>query len=437
LAHSDAAATYKADVSALALEATLTAIKGAGWTTETLKAIADAVDSLNDPTPQQVWEYATRTLTDPDSYKADVSGLALEATLTAMKGAGWTDETLVSLMTAIESGTVDEATIRSAVGLASANLDTQLSGIQTDLDNPSQYKADVSGLAPAGEYDTELDATISSRAPADEYDTELTNLQADITTILTDYARRTGDYAPADEYDTELTNLAADITTIVTDYARRTGDYAPASEYDTELTAIQADLDNPDQYKADISALALEATLTAIKGSGWTDETLKAIKDAIDGISVDGASAEEVWEYVSRTLTQSATEVTAAVSGSSITQIRGNSWSIEITGVTLDSNKQQFMLKKSSGSSDDNAVLFIDSETGLLTVNGVTATDATKASLSYVGTTLTVTVDASITAQLPAETLDYGIQSVTAAGAVSELYSGDFVITADIVRATE
>jgi len=40
------------------------------------------------------------------------------------------------------------------------------------------------------------------------------------------------------------------------------------------LTTIQADLDNPDQYKADVAALALEATLTAIKGAGWTDENL-------------------------------------------------------------------------------------------------------------------------------------------------------------------
>ena len=31
-----------------------------------------------------------------------------------------------------------------------------------------------------------------------------------------------------------------------------------------------------------MSALALEATLTAIKGAGWTDETLKAIKEYID-----------------------------------------------------------------------------------------------------------------------------------------------------------
>jgi hypothetical protein len=34
-------------------------------------------------------------------------------------------------------------------------------------------------------------------------------------------------------------------------------------------------------FKADVTELALEATLTAMKGSGWTDETLKAIRDKL------------------------------------------------------------------------------------------------------------------------------------------------------------
>lgn len=77
----DAPNQYKADISALALEATLTAIKGGGWTNETLKAIKDAIDALNDLSANDVWTNPARTLTDPNSYKADVSALALEATL--------------------------------------------------------------------------------------------------------------------------------------------------------------------------------------------------------------------------------------------------------------------------------------------------------------------------------------------------------------------
>ncbi len=170
---------------------------------------------------------------------------------------------------------------------------------------------------------------------------------------------------------------------------------------DYSISAIQADLDNPDQYQADVSGLALEATLTAIKGAGWTDETLKALKDAMDAISVTGASAQEVWEYTTRTLTQSASEIIALVTGSSITQIRGNSWVIEITDLTLDTHKQQFAFKRSMSDEDDEAYLLIDSDTGLLIVNGAAAANPAKASLAYVGTTLTVTVDEDITALMP------------------------------------
>jgi hypothetical protein len=61
---------------------------------------------------------------------------------------------------------------------------------------------------------------------------------------------------------------------------------APAGEYDAELAAIQADLDDPDQYKADVSALALEATLQLVKTE--TDkivslETLIAFISDIEG----------------------------------------------------------------------------------------------------------------------------------------------------------
>ena len=50
---------------AVALEATLTAMKGTGWSTETLKVIKDAITALNNITVADVWGYVTRTLTSP------------------------------------------------------------------------------------------------------------------------------------------------------------------------------------------------------------------------------------------------------------------------------------------------------------------------------------------------------------------------------------
>lgn len=272
-------------------------------------------------------------LGNPGDFKADVSALALEATLTAIKGAGWSDETLVALkavVDAIQSGQLDAAGIRTAIGLASANLDTQLS-----------------------------------------------TLASNVSTILADYARRTGDYATAQA---------------VWEYVTR------------GLTE------------------EVEATVDA-----------QAVADAIEPLI---PTADNIWTASVRTLTMTATEIISSISGSSITQVRGNSWEIEITDLTLNANKQQFAIKRSSKTPDDKAYLLIDSETGLLVVDGVEASDPTKASLSYVGTTLTITVDADITAELPARSCVYGIQSVSTEGAVSEPYGGTFVITGDVVRAT-
>lgn len=219
-------------------------------------------------------------------------------------------------------------------------------------------------------------------------------------------------------------------------------------------------------YKADVSALALEATLTAIKGASWTDETLAALMTAVEAISTgSGATVDEIFnellaghttpgtagKALSDILTDTGTDipaliaalsawqasaVTSAVSSGTITDVRGSSWSIAIEDLTLDSNKQQFAIKRNAGDLDAQALLLVDSATGLLTLNGVSSgLTAGDASLVYAGTTLTLTVKPNITAQIPSGAWKYGIQYVTAAGVVEEPYGGTFTVQADIIRA--
>lgn len=50
--------------------------------------------------------------------------------------------------------------------------------------------------------------------------------------------------------------------------------------------------------------MAKESTLTAIKGAGWSDETLTAVMAAIEAISTgSGATPAQIWAYAMRTLT--------------------------------------------------------------------------------------------------------------------------------------
>ena len=51
----------------VALETSLTAIKGSGWSTETLKVIKDAITALNNLSASGVWGYSSRTLTNVDN----------------------------------------------------------------------------------------------------------------------------------------------------------------------------------------------------------------------------------------------------------------------------------------------------------------------------------------------------------------------------------
>lgn len=68
-----------------------------------------------------------------ETLSDQLDAVALEATLTDIKGAGWSDETLKAIKEAVDAITsIDEAGVRNAVGLAAANLDTQLSAIPSE-----------------------------------------------------------------------------------------------------------------------------------------------------------------------------------------------------------------------------------------------------------------------------------------------------------------
>jgi hypothetical protein len=101
------------------------------------------------------------------------------------------------------------------------------------------------------------------------------NIPADIDAILTD----TADMQP--KLGTPAgASISADILTI--------DDFV--DDLESRLTAARAGyLDN-----LSAGAVALEATLTAIKGAGWTTETLKAIKEYVDDIGAAGAGLSAI-----------------------------------------------------------------------------------------------------------------------------------------------
>ncbi|MBW6465652.1 MAG: hypothetical protein K0B06_04025 [Brevefilum sp.] len=202
-------------------------------------------------------------------------------------------------------------------------------------------------------------------------------------------------------------------------------------------TYATKELTTPADYMADVSALATSAELTALN-----DLDAAGIRAAI------GLAAANLDQQFLDLVAWAAINLDESITAGEIIQIRGNSWSIPIEDLILSENKQQFAIKYTHlnaslnqsastwqmTSPDADSLIFIDSDSGLLYLNGVQAADSSLGSLSYVGSTLTITLSAAATYLLAPGAYIFGIQSVDALGFVSEAYGGTFTILADVVR---
>jgi len=94
------------------------------------------VSGLSTHDAAAVWTAENRALSTPADYKADVSGLSTHDAAAVVAALG-TGSTLTSCTTA--TGFLDAAGVRTAVGLSSANLDTQIGTLAT----PAQVNAQV------------------------------------------------------------------------------------------------------------------------------------------------------------------------------------------------------------------------------------------------------------------------------------------------------
>lgn len=190
------------------VETGITQMKGTGFdqATDALSKIRDAIDALN-----------------------DLSQAGILSDATPFAGAD------IAIIKAYVD-TVESSLNNGTYGLSALN--TKLIAIQADLDNPNQYKADVSGLAPVNEYDVQLDQNLS---------TTESNIRGGSETL---------------ESLKDLLNALNNITA--------------ASVWAVGTRTLT----DPDSYKADVSALALEATLSTHDTDVKAD--IAAIKTEID-----------------------------------------------------------------------------------------------------------------------------------------------------------
>ncbi len=131
-----------------AMTAAFTEIKGATWSaaTDTLEQIADGGGGGGGATPADIWAYAARTLTSSLDPNAPTIAAAVRSEL-ATELSRIDVSTSSRLASAGYTAPLDAAATRSAIGLASANLDTQLNALPTASENADAVSTiDIDGL---------------------------------------------------------------------------------------------------------------------------------------------------------------------------------------------------------------------------------------------------------------------------------------------------
>lgn len=203
---------------------------------------------------------------------------------------------------------------------------------------------------------------------------------------------------------------------------------ADLATYQYVATFITADATVDQQ---EIAALGIVVP-DALVGSRLASASYSAPPSASD-------NATAVWAYTPRTLTQTAAAVASVMAGTSLTITRGDTLSATLTGlgnITGYANLW-FTVKWATSDLDAAAIIQIDTDTGLLTVNGAAAT-AGNGSITVDDATagdITIALEASVTDDLtPATGLVYDVQWQSGTS-IYTLTSGVAVVSADVTRA--
>ena len=174
----------------------------------------------------------------------------------------------------------------------------------------------------------------------------------------------------------------------------------------------------------------------AVTGSGCVQQNLLAY--------VSQATEDAVWANSTRTLTQTAASTESSTTAK-ITRVRGNTWTIAISGLSLSGyTTLDFMIKDSESDADTASILWIRKNVsglndGLKRLNGAAVASpyaSTDASISVnVGSdTATITVKPIVTKDIAPKSRRYDFQSIISS-VIATPASGTFITTGDITRA--
>jgi hypothetical protein len=320
----------------------------------------------------------------------------------------------INLVSGTSSG-LDAAGVRSAVGLASANLDTQLSGISanTDVKTSSRMPSgtvvvgtnnDKSGYGLSNPQAFNLIGNISG-----------TVSEVKLVDVTVNLVSGTSGGAGSDPWLTALPGA----------YGPGTAGSIVGNDLDAKISSRQ-----PSGTGGAPTVQQIDTQLSASHGAGnWGFQGT---------VNIDASS---VWNYAIRTLTTPAGIPVPPVPGSEIFVVRGDTFVLNIVAIDLTNIvHMQFTVKMKLTDDDTESLLYVDSNGGLVYVNGGPASIPSNGSINYIAAsgTATIRVEAAEMAKLGLVTdAKYDIQIIRSTGTiVNTPMQGDFNILGDSTRAT-
>ncbi len=207
------------------------------------------------------------------------------------------------------------------------------------------------------------------------------------------------------------------------------------------LTGNMAKLDDANTTGFYTELIACTAVNGFEDGKSYTINIEATVDGDTGGIAYNFTAETAVWSVATRTLTQSAGSVAAAVSGTSITVKRGDSWSISLTGLgsLAGRSKLWVTVKRRKDHPDTSAIFQIEETDNLLFINEAAAATAANGTLTVDDETagdITIALDEIETAKLSVySNISYDVQMLNS-GTISTVTEGLFNITADVTRAT-
>ena len=184
-------------------------------------------------------------------------------------------------------------------------------------------------------------------------------------------------------------------------------------------------------------------TYDYIAGADYTGLAVLDADWVLGSLSEDNAA---IWSYATRTLTMSAAAALAALTGSTINILRGDTWSVSLTGLgsVADYATLDFCIKVKKEHPDTSAIIRVRRNlagggSGLVRLNGASTT-AAYGSITVddpVAGDITLWLAPAATKELvPRDNLYYDVQKITAAGVVTTMTEAIANVHGDVTRLT-